>query len=223
MQTPMKDKNDALVPPDVISLASRPDDELSPRPQSERFMKPDSNGRRTQEDDTDERLKDTAGLLALEMVVRQNTEKEYNEVLNSANNSRHQEQVQLLTELTERRRDENRALTDENRQLKEQLQHMRIAEPITGPFTNIRETMIPTATAPRYRPSLSYTNPRNPIAPMAHTFGVVQDTKIFGELGQLESTLIQTNFRAEGRIGVTDVDNHETMFTTVQKLRFFSE
>ena len=89
MLTLKKDEIDALVTADVITLTRRPDDELSMRPQSEHLIKLDSDDRRTQKGDTEELMNDTAGLLALEMMDRQNTEKEYNELFNSANNLQH--------------------------------------------------------------------------------------------------------------------------------------
>ena len=52
---------------------------------------------------------------------------------------------------------------------------------------------------------------------MVHQPRVVQDIKIFKELGHLEATLIQANFRAEDTIGVADFHNHDRMSTTVQK------
>ena len=100
---------------------------------------------------------------------------------------------------------------------------MRIAETAMGPVVSTREPMVPTATASRNRPSLSGTNPTRITAPMAHTPRVVQDTKIYGELGQLEATHILANFRAEDRIGVADFDNHERMSATAQKIRFVTE
>ena len=65
MQTSTNGEIDALVTPHVITMARRPDSESSPR-----------SRRRTQGDDIEERLKDTVGLFALEMVERQSTEKE---------------------------------------------------------------------------------------------------------------------------------------------------
>ena len=57
MQTPMKDEIEALVTPDIISLTRRQDDELRSVSQSEQFTKFDSDGRRTEDDDTEERLR----------------------------------------------------------------------------------------------------------------------------------------------------------------------
>ena len=97
---------------------------------------------------------------------------------------------------------------------------MRIKEPLPGPFKNTCESLTPTATARRDRPSLSSMTHRSPVSPMVHTPRVVQDTKFLGEFGQLETTLTLTNFRLDDRISVADFENHERVSTTVQELRF---
>ena len=50
---------------------------------------------------------------------------QYHKLIQSANNSK---QVQVLTDLASQKREENRALADENRRLMEQLLRMRKVE-----------------------------------------------------------------------------------------------
>ena len=59
--------------------------------------------------DITERLLDATGLLALERVEKRETERQYQDLFQSANNS---EQVLILTEKVEQRRIENTALAE---------------------------------------------------------------------------------------------------------------
>ena len=106
MQTPTSGERDAAVTPDIIAL-TRPDGNSSPGTDKGPF-----------DDDIREKLLGAAGLLALERVEKEETERQYQDLLQSTNNS---EQVRILTDLVEKRRLENRALIDENQKLEEKL------------------------------------------------------------------------------------------------------
>ena len=113
MLMPTSGHKNAAVTPDVIAV-----------------MRPE--GDEPLNNDISERLLDATGLLALERIEKRETERQYQDLLQSANST---EQVLILMELVEQRRIENTALADENRRLLEQLQLMRM-EDTPEPFTN---------------------------------------------------------------------------------------
>ena len=80
--------------PDVIVVTRRPNCESSP-----------SIDRQPLNDDITERFLDATGLLALERVDKMKTEQQHQDLLQTVNNS---EQVQILRELVEQRRNKNR-------------------------------------------------------------------------------------------------------------------
>ena len=191
--------------PDVIAVTRRPG------------CKSSSNiDKKPLKDDITERFLDVMGLLALERVEKMETEQQYHDLLQNANNS---EQVQILTELVEQRGNENKVLSDKNRRSVEQLQLMRMVD-TTGPFTNSNHQK-PTLT--KFRLSLGGTTLRSPLAPKAPAQRSSPDPKKLGELVQQEATLIQGNFRSEDRISVVYFDDHVKMSNVIQKIKYVVE
>ena len=147
MQTPTTDEKDAAVTPDVIAVTRRPEREGIPSTDKELIN-----------NEITEKLLDATGLLALERVEKKETERQYEDLIQSINNSK---QVQLLTDLVEERRNENRALADENRRLVEQLQRMRLVDSMDPVVNCAHQQHNPT----KYRPSLGGSIHRSSLAP----------------------------------------------------------
>ena len=75
----------------------------------------------------------------------------------------------------------------------------------------------------KHRPSLGGTTRRSSLGPTTLVQRSPRDTKHLRELRQMESTLIQTNFSNEDRIGVDQFDDHTRMSTVIQKIKFVVE
>ena len=154
---------------------------------------------------------DAAGLLALERVEKEETERQYQNLLQSASNS---EQVRILTDLVEKRRLENRALIEE-----EQLQRIAVEDSRNPAVTYAHQHLTPT----KYRRSLGGPTLRSSLGSTTPVQRSSHDKKQLEELGQLESILIQANISNEDRISVDQFDDHTRMSTVIQKIKFVVE